>query len=58
MLQKISHLAFSRSKNTWKSIQGAFLSHLDVMNVTVDCQLTPGQALLPFVCSHMCAPLE
>ena len=51
---KITRLVSSWSKNSWKSIHGAFLSHLDVVNVTVDYQFTPGQALLLFLRSCLC----
>ena len=40
-------------KNVQKGTHAAFLSHLDIVNVTVDCRFTPGQALLPFLCSYM-----
>ena len=32
-----------------KNAHDVFLSHLDVVNVTVDCQFTPGQVLLLFL---------
>ena len=32
-------------KNSQKSTHGAFISHLDVVNVMVDCEFTPGRAI-------------
>ena len=40
-------LPSSQSKNLYMHV--AFLSHLDIMNMTVDRQF---RALLPFLCSH------
>lgn len=48
----IGHL----SKNVQISTHAVFLLHLDVMNMTVDCQFIPGWVLLPFLCSCLCAP--
>ena len=42
MLQNIARLASSRSKNPQESAHDAFLSLLDVVNVTVNCHFTPG----------------
>ena len=53
MSQKIARLASTWSK---KSAQEAFFSHLNIVNVTLDCQFTPGWALLLFLCLHLCAP--
>ena len=39
------------------SIHAAFLLHLDIMNVTVNCYITPGRVLLPILCSYLCAAL-
>ena len=30
--------------------------HVDVVNVIVNCCFTPVRALLPFLCSYLCAP--
>ena len=47
--KRSSHLVSYRSKKkNWKSTHGAFLLHLDVVNMTVDCQFTPGWVLLVF----------
>ena len=54
---KLAYFASSGSKNPWKSVNGAFLSHLHIVNVTVDCLFTPGRALLLFLCSRLCTPL-
>ena len=54
--QNIGRLAFCRSKNVQKSTRGAFILHLGILNVTVNCRFTPGQALLTFVCSCLCVP--
>ena len=51
MSQNIARLVSSWSKNLWESIHGTFLSHLDIMNVMVDCWFTSGWALLLF---HTC----
>ena len=29
---------------------------LDVVNVMLDCQFTPGRALIMFLCSYLCVP--
>ena len=54
MSQNIGCLLSLELKNL-KSVYGSFLSHLDVVNVTLNCLFTPGLALLPFfVCT--CVP--
>ena len=42
-------------KKSPESAQGAFLSHLDIVNVMADCWFTPGRVLLMFLCSRLCA---
>ena len=58
MSQKIACLASSRSRNLRKSYQGAFFLHIDIVNVTLNCQFTPDQVLLLFLCSCLCALLR
>ena len=53
---KIARLASSGSNIPWKSVYGALLSHLDVVNVTVDGLFTPGQVIFLYLCSRLCAP--
>ena len=43
-------------KNFWKGAYDAFLSHLDIVNVMVDCRFTPGRVLLLFFCLCLFAP--
>ena len=52
-ISAIWHLA--GQKNVQKSTHAAFLSHLNIGNVPVNCQFTPGRALLPFLCSFLCS---
>ena len=52
-----ARLAYSWSKNPRRRAHGAFFSHLDIMNVTLNRRFTPDRALLPFLCSRLCAPL-
>ena len=57
MSQNIAHFGvfpIKKSINLQKSVHGAFLSHFDIVNVTVDSQFTIDRALLMFLCSHMC----
>ena len=42
-------------KNVQKSTCAAFISHIDVVNVMVDCRFTPSWALFPLICSFFCA---
>ena len=53
MSQNIGHLVSYQSNNIQKSTHAAFLLHLDVMNVTVNCRFTPDQVLLSFF-AHAC----
>ena len=57
--QEIGCLVSCQSKNVQKSTRthAAFLLHLDVVNVTVNCWFMAGQALLLFLCSYLCASL-
>ena len=52
---KSHSFCFFRIKKSLESVLGAFLSHLDAMNVTVDCRFTLGRVLLCFF-AHACAP--
>ena len=52
---KYGLLSILSVKNVQKGIHTAFLLHLDIMNVTVNCWFTPGQALLLFLCLYLYA---
>ena len=50
MSQNIGHLVSCQSKNVQKCTRVAFLSHFDdIVNVTVYCQFTSGQVVLPYL---------
>ena len=57
MSQKNHSFGVFPVKNLWKSAQGAFFLHLDIVNVMLDCQFTPDRVQLFFLCLCLCAPL-
>ena len=45
------------SFESWKIAHSTFLSHLDIVNVMVDCWSTPSRALFLFLYLYLCALL-